>query len=121
MPNISRIRISCALCSRLRTRVKTHCGLRPMVADDGMITGRVDSFKNLSLLVGPGLNGLKLGFGAAALLARSLKGETPEVLDQSVMDAFSPKNYFLIVPIDLTLLQQSSILKRFTNFTIDIV
>ena len=60
MPNISRIRISCALCSRLRTRVKTHCGLRPMVADDGMITGCVGSFKNLSLLVGPGFNGMEI-------------------------------------------------------------
>ena len=56
-----------------------------------------------------------------AIGPKSLEGETPEVLDQSVMDAFSPKNHFLIVPIDLTLLQQSSILKRFTNFSIDIV
>ena len=67
------------------SRVKTHCGLRPMVADDGIIIGRVDSFKNLSLLVGPGFNGWKLGFGAAALLAQSLEGETPEVIDLSLI------------------------------------
>ena len=69
-------------------RVKTHCGLRPMVADDGMTIGRVGSFKNLSLLVGPGFNRWKLGFGAAALLAQSLEGNTPEFIDQSMMDAF---------------------------------
>ena len=63
-----------------------------MVADDGMTIGRVDSFKNLFLLVGPPFNGWKLGFGAAALLAQSLEGETLEVIDQSVVDAFSPKN-----------------------------
>ena len=64
-----------------------------MVADDWMITGRVDSFKNLSLLVGPGFNEMETRlWNGRAIGPKSLEGETPEVLDQSVMDDFSPKN-----------------------------
>ena len=77
----------------------TYCGLRPLVADGGMIVGRVENWENLSLLVGPGFNGWKLGFGAGALLAQTLEGEVSEILDSSVMDSLSPQGRVVASPL----------------------
>lgn len=61
----------------LDSTISTSCGLRPMVADGGILIGHVDACPNLSLVVGPGSNGWKVAFGASAILAQCLDPTPP--------------------------------------------
>ena len=63
------------------------CGLRPFVADGAPLIGRLGSYHNVYVNVGPGFNGWKLAVGTGEVTAR-LVVEDDEVLpfDAAVLD-----------------------------------
>lgn len=52
------------------------CGLRPFVADGAPLIGRLGSYNNVYVNVGPGFNGWKLAVGTGEVTARLVVEDT---------------------------------------------
>ena len=69
-------------------------GLRPYVADGGLIVGAVPEVPNLFVNVGPGFNGWKIAIGAGELVTRAMLG--PDLSNSCSIDfdesLFQPKD-----------------------------